>query len=111
MAKQPVTVKGEIQKLDSRHYAKLLEMNRKLRQIDKNVSVSQSAYMNSMYKTHFIMRLAMGILSLSVGAAVLFLMISFRSGNLSGGAAKFLAIWMIAAVLGTIVFGFGSRAV
>lgn len=110
-AKQPVTVKGEIQKHDSRHYAKLSELNRKLQQIDKTVSVSQSLFMNSMYKTNYIMRLAMGILSLSVGAAVLILMKLFRFGNLSGGTAKFLVIWMIVAVLGTIALGLGSSAV
>lgn len=111
IAKQYVTVKGEIREFNSRHYAKLSELNRQLQQIDKTVSVSQSVYMNSMYKTHYIMRLAMGILSLSVGAAVLILMKSFRSGNLSGGAAKFLVIWMILAVLGTIALGLGSRSV
>ncbi|MDE6728004.1 MAG: hypothetical protein K2J80_08715 [Oscillospiraceae bacterium] len=111
IAKQPVTVKGEIRKFDSRHYAKLSELNRKLKQIDKTVSVSQSVYMNSMYKTHYFMRLVMGVLSLSVGAAVLILMKLFRSGNLSGGAAKFLVIWMIVAVLGTIALGLGSRTV
>lgn len=111
IAKQPVTVTGEIQKHDSRHYAKLSELNRQLQQIDKNVSVSQSLYMNSMYKTHYGMRLAMGVLSLSVGAAVLILMKLFKSGNLSGGAAKFLVIWMIVAVLGAIALGLGSRTV
>lgn len=111
IAKQPVTVKGEIRKFDSRHYAKLSELNRKLQQIDKTVSISQSLYMNTMYKTHYIMRLAMGVLSLSVGVAVLILMKLFRSGNLSGGASKFLVIWMIVAVLGTIALGLGSSAV
>ncbi|MDE6731339.1 MAG: hypothetical protein K2J77_00490 [Oscillospiraceae bacterium] len=111
MAKQPVTVKGEIQSHDARNYAKLSELNSKLQQIDKNVRVSQSVYLNSMYKTHYGMRLAMGLLSLSVGVAVLILMRSYRSGNLSGGAAKFLVIWMIVAVLGAIVLGFASNAV
>lgn len=111
IAKQPVTVKGEIQKFNPKNYAKLSELNRKLREIDKSISVSQSVYMNSMYKTHYFMRLAMGVLSLSVGVAVLILMKLFRSGNLSGGAAKFLVIWMIAAVLGAVALGLGLSVV
>lgn len=111
IAKQPVTVKGEIQKFNPKNYAKLSELNRDLQQIDKSISVSQSLYMNSMYKTHYFMRLAMGILSLSAGAAVLILMKLFRSGNLSGGAAKFLVIWMIIAVLGAVALGLGSNVV
>lgn len=111
IAKQPVTVKGEIQTHDARNYADLSKVNSSLQQVDKSVRVSQSVYLNSMYKTHYTMRLAMGILSLSVGAAVLILMKLYQSGNLSGGAAKFLVIWMIAAVLGAIVLGFASMSV
>lgn len=111
IAKQPVTIKGEIKSHDARNYADLSKVNSSLQQVDKSVRVSQSLYLNSMYKTHYGMRLAMGLLSLSVGAAVLILMKLYNSGNLSGGAAKFLVIWMIVAVLGAIVLGFCSMSV
>lgn len=111
IAKQPVTVKGEIRTHDARNYADLSKVNSGLQQVDKNVRVSQSVYLNSMYKTHYGMRLAMGLLSLSVGAAVLILMKLYNSGNLSGGTAKFLVIWMIVAVLGAVVLGIVSMSV
>lgn len=111
MAKQPVTVKGEIKSHDARNYADLSKVNSSLQQVDKTVRVSQSLYLNSMYKTHYTMRLVMGLLALSVGAAVLILMKMYQSGTLSGGTAKILVIWMIAAVLGAVVLGFASMSV
>ena len=110
-AKQPLIVKGEIKTHDPRNFDQLSEVNKKLRQIDKNVSVSQLVYMNSMYKTYYNMRIGIGFPALSAGAAMLKWIKSSCSGELSPGANKFLEIWTVAAALGTLALEFGSKAV
>lgn len=108
LAKSAVTVKGEVREFSSRNSSKLGEINAKLAQADESFSVSQSKYVNSLYKQSYIMRLIMGALAISVGVVIAVLM---SSRNLSGKAEKIMAIWIIVAVLGMLALGLGSRVV
>lgn len=106
LAKREVTVKGEVREFKTGNASKLREINEKLTQADKALAVSQSKYLDALYRTGYTMRLIAGVLAVSVGAVIAAL---FSLKNMSGTAAKVLAIYLIAAMLGMAALGLGSR--
>ncbi len=105
-AKRVVTVKGEVREFKTGNASKLREINEKLTQADKALAVSQSKHLDVLYRAGYTMRLIAGVLALSVGAVIAAL---FSLKNMSGTAAKVLAIYLIAAMLGMAALGLGSR--
>lgn len=106
IAKREVTIKGEIRHFDSSDGYKLKEVNAELGNIDKTISVSTVKYADTLYRTRYALKLAAGVLAVSIGAVIAVL---FSLKDTSGAAAKILAIYLIAAMLGMAALALGSR--
>lgn len=90
LARTPVTVKGEVMKMDSQFTKDLTEMNRELATL--GLSVSTSKYISTNYKTPYTLRLISGLFTIAA-AVVILMMIK------TGKGTKFIAIPAILAAL------------
>ncbi len=90
LALAPVTVKGEVMKMDSQFAKDLSDMNRQLSAM--GLSVSTSKYISTSYKTPYTLRLISGLFTI-VAAVVIVMMIK------SGKGTKFVAVPAILAML------------
>lgn len=106
IAKREVTIKGEIRHFDSSDGYKLKEVNAELGNIDKTISVSTVKYADTLYRTRYALKLAAGVLAVSVGAVLAVLLCSKK---LAGAKMNVLLIYLIVAILALLAVALGSR--
>ncbi len=89
-AYEPVTVKGEVMKMDSQFTKDMSDMNRELSSLGFKISTSK--YISTSYKTPYTLRLISGLFTIAAAVVIILMM-------KSGKGTKFVAIPAILAVL------------
>ena len=95
LAKRPVTVTGEVKKLDYDFRSDIVKINNEIRELGQ---VSTMNYLSSTYKTKYALELASGLVNIAV-AAVMIVLIKRGSGVKFGVVLCVLAVLFMGFVL------------
>lgn len=95
-AKRPVTITGEVRKMDSQFRKDITDINRQISEL--GFSISTTKYLSSTYKTKYTLELVSGLVNIAV-AAVMIVLIKRGSGVKFGVVLCVLAVLFMGFVL------------
>lgn len=93
----PVTVKGEVMKMDSKFAKDMSDMNRELSALGFKISTSK--YISTSYKTPYTLRLVSGFFTIVAAVVTILMLKSGKGGKFTGVPAILAVLFMVFVIL------------